>query len=294
MTWSQIYDPLNFWQLSTFVSSLPVLTLFFVLLVLKQRVWIAALSGMIMAVVLASTVFGMPASLISNATFLGVVFGLGADCVDHRRLHFPLPHCRRNRTVSGDEGIDCCAVLRFAPASYSHCILLWSFPGRHRRRWSPCGDRRSLSHRPGVPAIPGCGTLPGCQHRSGGLGRGRESHSCPGRSHRTSGTVSECHDGPYSPAVFTNPAAVAGAQHGGLEEDVRGVPGAAGLRAVVCRDAILLVEFSRDRTRGYCLGHFLATGHGGLSALLEAQECFGTTPGKRKGRTSASFPGSDS
>ena len=73
MTWSQIYDPLNFWQLSTFVSSLPVLTLFFVLLVLKQRVWIAALSGMIMAVVLAAAVFGMPASLISNATFLGVV-----------------------------------------------------------------------------------------------------------------------------------------------------------------------------------------------------------------------------
>jgi len=76
VTWSQIYDPLNFWQLSTFVSALPVLTLFFVLLVLKQRVWISALSGMMMAVVLASAVFGMPPSLISNATFLGVVFGL--------------------------------------------------------------------------------------------------------------------------------------------------------------------------------------------------------------------------
>lgn len=76
MTWSQTYDPLNFWQLSTFVSSLPVLTLFFVLLVLKQRVWLSALCGMVMAVVLASTVFGIPASLISNATLLGVVFGL--------------------------------------------------------------------------------------------------------------------------------------------------------------------------------------------------------------------------
>ena len=76
MTWNQIYDPLNFWQLSTFVSALPVLTLFFVILILKKRVWVSALSGMMMAVVLASTVFGMPASLISNATFLGVVFGL--------------------------------------------------------------------------------------------------------------------------------------------------------------------------------------------------------------------------
>ena len=58
---------------------------------------------------------------------------------------------------------------------------------------------------------------------------------------------------------------------------------AAGLRVVLCRDAILLVEFSRDWTRGHCVGHFLAVGHGGLSALLEAQKYFGTTPGERKG-----------
>ncbi len=74
--WHQNYDPLNLWQLSTFVSALPVVTLFFVLLVLKKRVWVSALSGMIMALALASSVFGMPASLISNASLLGVVFGL--------------------------------------------------------------------------------------------------------------------------------------------------------------------------------------------------------------------------
>jgi lactate permease len=76
VTWNQNYDPLHFWQLSTLVSALPVLTLFFVLLVLKKRVWVSALSGMVMALLLASVVFGMPASLISNASLLGVVFGL--------------------------------------------------------------------------------------------------------------------------------------------------------------------------------------------------------------------------
>lgn len=76
MTWSQNYDPLNLWQLSALVSALPVLTLFFVLLVLKKRVWVAALSGMIMALLLASVVFDMPSSLIANASLLGVVFGL--------------------------------------------------------------------------------------------------------------------------------------------------------------------------------------------------------------------------
>ena len=34
--WHQTYDPFNFWPLSTLVSALPVLTLFFVLIVLKK------------------------------------------------------------------------------------------------------------------------------------------------------------------------------------------------------------------------------------------------------------------
>ena len=54
MTWTQSYDPFGFWPLSTLVSALPVFTLFFVLLVLKKRVWVAALSGMSVAVALAA------------------------------------------------------------------------------------------------------------------------------------------------------------------------------------------------------------------------------------------------
>ncbi len=75
MTWSQNYSPLPHWLLSTVVSSLPVLTLFFILLVLRKKVWISALAGMLMAVLLASLVFHMPASLITQATLLGFVFG---------------------------------------------------------------------------------------------------------------------------------------------------------------------------------------------------------------------------
>ena len=75
MTWMQRYDPLGSWPLSTFVSALPVLTLFFVLIVLKKRVWMAALSGMLMAVLLAAVVFQMPASMIANASLHGFVFG---------------------------------------------------------------------------------------------------------------------------------------------------------------------------------------------------------------------------
>ena len=75
MTWNQNYDPLGWWPLSTLVSALPVLTLFFVLLVLRKRVWVSALCGMVMAVVLAAAVFGMPAPLIAAAGVNGFVFG---------------------------------------------------------------------------------------------------------------------------------------------------------------------------------------------------------------------------
>jgi lactate permease len=75
MTWHQNYDPLQNWPLSTAVSTLPVMVLFFVLLVLRKRVWFSAMCGMITAVLVAALVLKMPASLISLASLHGVVFG---------------------------------------------------------------------------------------------------------------------------------------------------------------------------------------------------------------------------
>jgi lactate permease len=74
-TWSQNYNPLGFWPVSTLVSALPVLTLFFVLIVLRKRVWVAALSGMFMAMFLAFVVFRMPSQMIGASCLLGFIFG---------------------------------------------------------------------------------------------------------------------------------------------------------------------------------------------------------------------------
>jgi len=74
--WQQIYDPFGNTVLSTAVSALPVLTLFFVLVGLKKRVWVSALSGLLMAVALALLVFKMPAVLVTTAALHGFVFGL--------------------------------------------------------------------------------------------------------------------------------------------------------------------------------------------------------------------------
>jgi len=76
VTWQQIYDPFSSKLLSTLVSALPVLTLFFVLVGLKKRVWISALSGLLMAVALALLIFKMPAVLVVTAAGHGFIFGL--------------------------------------------------------------------------------------------------------------------------------------------------------------------------------------------------------------------------
>ena len=103
--------------LSTAVAALPVVTLFFVLVVLKKRVWVAAVSGFVVAVTLALLVFGMPPALVSAAAVHGVVFGLVRIAWIIVASIFLYNIAVRNRPVSGDEGIDCRPVLRFAPAA---------------------------------------------------------------------------------------------------------------------------------------------------------------------------------
>jgi lactate permease len=76
MTWTQNYDPLGHWWLSTLLAALPILVLLGLLAGLKVRPHLSALAGAATAVAAAIAVFGMPARLALSSFAYGLAFGL--------------------------------------------------------------------------------------------------------------------------------------------------------------------------------------------------------------------------
>ncbi len=76
MTWTQVYDPLGHWWLSTLIAALPIVFLLVLLAVFHVKPHWAALVGAITAVLAAIVVFHMPAPLATASFLYGVAFGL--------------------------------------------------------------------------------------------------------------------------------------------------------------------------------------------------------------------------
>jgi lactate permease len=76
MIWTQTYDPLGHWWLSTLVAALPILVLLGLLAGLRVRPHLCALAGAGTAILCAVLVFGMPAPLALASFGYGVSFGL--------------------------------------------------------------------------------------------------------------------------------------------------------------------------------------------------------------------------
>src|SRR2546428_1560263 len=76
MAWTQAYDPLHSWILSTLVAALPILVLFGLLAGLRVKPHWCAMAGAGTAVVVAVTVFGMPLQLAGMSFVYGVGFGV--------------------------------------------------------------------------------------------------------------------------------------------------------------------------------------------------------------------------
>src|SRR6184192_2471243 len=76
MAWTQVYDPLHNWMLSTLVAALPILVLFGLLAGLRVKPHWCAIAGAGTAVLVAVLVFGMPLRLAGMSFVYGVGFGI--------------------------------------------------------------------------------------------------------------------------------------------------------------------------------------------------------------------------
>ncbi|OLC90079.1 MAG: hypothetical protein AUH86_24040 [Acidobacteria bacterium 13_1_40CM_4_58_4] len=76
MNWTQVYDPLGHWWLSTLVAALPIIVLFGLLAGLRVKPHWCAISGALTAILVAILVFKMPLALAAMSFGYGVAFGL--------------------------------------------------------------------------------------------------------------------------------------------------------------------------------------------------------------------------
>src|SRR2546421_12731845 len=76
MAWTQVYDPLHNWILSTLVAALPILVLFGLLAGLRGKPPWCAIAGAGAAVLVAVLVFGMPLRLAGMSFVYGGGFGI--------------------------------------------------------------------------------------------------------------------------------------------------------------------------------------------------------------------------
>lgn len=76
MNWTQVYDPMGAWWLSTLVATLPVVVLLGLLAVFRVKPHWAALFGALTAIACASLVFQMPWRLSAASLGFGAAFGI--------------------------------------------------------------------------------------------------------------------------------------------------------------------------------------------------------------------------
>ncbi len=74
--WIQIYDPLGSPWLSTAAAAFPIVLLLVALAVLEWRAHIAALAGLVAALVVSTVIFGMPVATAGATALYGAAYGL--------------------------------------------------------------------------------------------------------------------------------------------------------------------------------------------------------------------------
>jgi lactate permease len=80
MKWTQLIDPLNNFTLSVLAAAMPILFIFWALVVRKMKGYIASLLTVLVAILFAILIYGMPAKLALLSTLHGAMYGLFPIC----------------------------------------------------------------------------------------------------------------------------------------------------------------------------------------------------------------------
>ncbi len=144
MQWTQAYDPLGHWWLSTLLAAVPIIILFALLAGLKVKPHWCAIAGATSAVTVAIVFFKMPPALAAISFTYGVAFGaLKIAWI----VLAPLRHFCRDRAVRNHERVGRGNHAGPKVASPAGCFLFW---GVHRGScgiWSAGGYRRCFHDR---------------------------------------------------------------------------------------------------------------------------------------------------
>ncbi len=80
MNWTQVMNPLSNLALSAFVASVPILFIFWALIIKKMKGYQASLLTVLVAILVAATVYAMPVKLALLSTLHGALYGLFPIC----------------------------------------------------------------------------------------------------------------------------------------------------------------------------------------------------------------------
>src|SRR5215471_15895904 len=80
MHWAQVVNPLNSLLLSALVGVIPIIFIFWALIIKKMKGHFASLFAVIISIIIAVTIYGMPIKLALLSTMQGAVYGLFPIC----------------------------------------------------------------------------------------------------------------------------------------------------------------------------------------------------------------------
>jgi lactate permease len=80
MNWTQVVDPFNNIVISALIAAIPITFIFWALIIRKMKGYLASLFTVLIAVVLAIIIYGMPVKLALASTLHGALYGLLPIC----------------------------------------------------------------------------------------------------------------------------------------------------------------------------------------------------------------------